>query len=121
MVRYGRLRKRRDLDRVFQHGRWLRSGPVSIGLAARDDGEEARVAFAAGRNLGTAVRRNRSRRRLREALRTAALTLAPGHDIVLLARPTTADVPFAKLQSAVCDALVRLGVAELAPERESTQ
>lgn len=121
MVRYGRLRKRRDLDRVFQHGRWLRTGPVSIGLAPRDDTDEARVAFAAGRNLGTAVRRNRSRRRLREALRTSSLALAPGYDIVLLARESTAEVRFARLQSAVCDALVRLGVAAVITERESAR
>lgn len=111
MVRYDRLRRSRDLDRVFRCGRWLRLGPVSVGVAPRDDAGPARVAFAAGRGIGTAVRRNRARRRMREALRTSSLSLRDGHDIVLVARPDTADVPFSVLQQAVGSALLRLGAA----------
>lgn len=120
MVRYDTLRKTRDLDRVFQHGRWLRSEAVSIGMAPREGSAPARVAFVAGRRIGTAVRRNRARRRLREALRTSSLLLGPGNDLVLLARRDTADIAFARLQSAVCRGLVRLGAATTdAPQERS--
>lgn len=120
MSEYATLRRSRDLDRVFQRGRWHRGAHVSVGVFPRDDEGLARVAFTAGRRTGKAVRRNRARRRMREALRTMHLPLTPGADIVLLARQDTARVPFAELRSAIRDALVRLGVASAdAPKRDS--
>lgn len=55
----------------------------------------ARVGFTVTRKNGNAVVRNRIRRRLREAVRTAlADDLAPGTDYVIVARPEVLDVPF---------------------------
>jgi len=58
----------------------------------------ARVGFTVTRKNGNAVMRNRIRRRLREAVRTAlADDLAPGTDYVIVARPGIACVPFNRL------------------------
>lgn len=55
----------------------------------------ARVGFTVTRKNGNAVVRNRIKRRLREAVRTAlADDLAPGTDYVIVARPEVLDVPF---------------------------
>lgn len=60
----------------------------------------------------SAVRRNRIRRRLREALRQgAALSAPPGCDYVFVARASALDLPFARLMSDMSAALA-------APARE---
>ena len=58
------------------------------------DGEPGvpRVALVAGRSVGNAVRRNRAKRRLREALRLVAVP--PGRDFVVVATPAVVDAPF---------------------------
>lgn len=75
-----------------------------------------RVAFIAGKAVGSAVARNRQRRRLREAFRS----LWPGvahhsADVVFLAQPSTAGAEFAALQAEMARLLQRAGVA---PGRE---
>jgi ribonuclease P protein component len=46
-----------------------------------------RVGFVTGRGVGGAVRRNRARRRLKEALRALSSRMKGGFDIVVAARP----------------------------------
>lgn len=48
----------------------------------------ARVGLVTARALGSAVKRNRARRLLRESVRALAHQIAPGWDIVLVAYPT---------------------------------
>ncbi|MFT4096672.1 MAG: ribonuclease P protein component [Rhodoblastus sp.] len=64
------------------------------------------------KTFASAVRRNRIRRRLREALRQgAALSAEPGRDYVFVARESALDLPFARLMSDMSAALA-------APARE---
>lgn len=71
-----RLRLRRDFERVRREGRSVRSGPISVRFVDDDRVDPPRVAFATPRKVGTAVMRNRVRRRLRAILR--ATELQPG-------------------------------------------
>jgi ribonuclease P protein component len=57
------------------------------------------VASAAGLSLGTAVPRNRIRRRLREAVHAARGELEPGRAYLLGARPETTVMPYRELVS----------------------
>lgn len=61
------------------------------------------MAFVAGKALGSAVRRNRAKRRLREAMHR--VPLRDGHDYVVLASRIALDDPLdrlvEKLRSAV--------------------
>jgi len=104
------LRRQRDLDTVFQEGNWRRLPQVAVGVLHRGDGEPSRFAFVAGRRIGTAVRRNRSRRRMREALRGLLAQVLPGADIVLAARQETPEVEFTALQQAIRRALDHEGL-----------
>jgi ribonuclease P protein component len=65
----------------------------------RSDRDQLHVAYAVGRPVGTAVTRNRVRRRLRAAV--AALDrvdLAPGcGDMLVAARPRAAEASFVEL------------------------
>lgn len=80
---------------AFRGARRGRSGPVSV---TRLPGDSVRVAFAVGKPVGTAVVRNRVRRRLREAVRVEARAgrLAPG-DYLVRAGPEAAASSFAEL------------------------
>lgn len=103
------IRSSREIDTVFRTARRV-AHPLLIALIAQTPegrGRAGRVAFIAGKKLGNAVLRNRSKRVLREAARRAG---APwdGYDILLVARPGTAVASPDELDAAV-DSLIRRG------------
>ena len=57
--------------------------------------QQPEVGVVAGRRVGNAVRRNRAKRRLREA--AARVRLLPGTAYVLIAGTEVVDVPFPRL------------------------
>jgi ribonuclease P protein component len=66
--------------------------------SAEEDVHLARFGFTATKTLGSAVIRNRARRRLKEAVRLAAPAHAlEGYDYVLIAREGTVQRPFTAL------------------------
>ncbi|MGH9244923.1 MAG: ribonuclease P protein component [Acidimicrobiales bacterium] len=71
-----RIRDRRTFETLRRHGRRVRRGPILVTYVPADRGAPARVAYAIGRRVGSAVARNRVRRRLRAVVR--GLDLAPG-------------------------------------------
>src|SRR5574341_2329504 len=78
-----RLRRRKDFDRVFRGGRaWSNNLLVLRSLAS--DLPHNRFGLVTSKRVGTAVVRNRVRRRLREALRP--LPLGTAWDIVVSAK-----------------------------------
>lgn len=71
---------------------------LEVKKRAGDDEMPPRVGFTVTRKNGNAVKRNRIKRRLREAVRTAVVDdLAAGTDYVIVARPESIDVPFDRL------------------------
>jgi len=82
------IRDRATFVALRRAGRRRRSGPVSVTALVDDDAPTARVAYALNRSVGTAVARNRLRRRLREVLRSAPL--APGAYLVSASASATA-------------------------------
>jgi len=90
------------------------------GRPRQDDGPP-RVGLSVSKKVGTAVERNRVRRRLREVVRqSGALQLQRGHDYVLVARRTALAASFAGLIEELERALKRLhtaGAQDHAPRR----
>lgn len=80
-------------------------------------GSGPRFGFTVTKQLGSAVTRNRIRRRLKAAVALAAASQArPGYDYVLIARSPALDRPFAELKKELEDALHRV---HHAPRRHS--
>jgi len=106
VVDAARLRRTKDIAAV-RASRWARSDPHFTLRAAPNDVSGVRVAVSSTRELGTAVRRNRARRRLREAVRLELQKrqAAPSVDLVLAARRLAHDAPNADLRAAVARAL----------------
>ena len=96
----GRLKKRPDFLSV-RNGRKLRGPLFLIETKAREDGgKEARFGLTVSKKCGNAVKRNRIRRRLKEAVRlNAGIDMAAATDYVIIARPELADIPFQRLVS----------------------
>ena len=64
----------------------------------RDDDGPVRIGFTVSKKVGTAVERNRVRRRLREIVRLSpAARMRPGHDYVLVGRRAALELPFARM------------------------
>lgn len=80
--------------------------------AVRRDGGPSLFAIVAARQLGSRPARNRARRRVAHALREMIDDVAPGLDIVLIARPDAAATPFSSLKEDVRGALVAAGALE---------
>lgn len=88
---YTTIRRSSDIGRVRRIGVRRRVGGITIFAAAGEPGRP-RVAIVAGRAVGTAVSRNRAKRRLREALRR--VPLREGCDYVVTAGRSVVDAPF---------------------------
>jgi ribonuclease P protein component len=73
----------------------------------RDDGGPPRIGFTVSRKVGTAVERNRVRRRLREIVRHSD-GLRSGYDYVLVGRRTALSRPFDRMIEDFKNALERL-------------
>jgi len=118
------LQRRSEFLRIRGGRRWACDAFV-IETKARDgttaDGTVAgpRFGFTVTRKLGSAVVRNRIRRRLREALRIMPPGSArDGWDYVVVARPAAADIPFAALQEMFSTAFGRLDRTPTRPARK---
>lgn len=110
MRREWRLRSGADYRRVRATGR-RRANALFVMLAAPSPhGATAptRLGIVTGRRVGGAVVRNRVKRRLREIGRLLHPRIAPGWDLVVIARPPIATEPFAAIEQAMRAALAEL-------------
>jgi ribonuclease P protein component len=86
-----RLSRSRDFDAVYRHGRSVSTRFLILYWFDRDDEEGPRVGLAVPKAAGTAVVRNKLKRRLREAFRARLGDLPQNQDYVLVARPGLAE------------------------------
>jgi ribonuclease P protein component len=105
---------RRDFQRALDADR-VYAGRSLVAYAQRRTDDGVRLGVAVSRRVRGAVRRNRARRRVREAARLGLLSgdwegAAPGitYDVVLIARPAALDLPFPRLIQEVAAVRERL-------------
>lgn len=114
MKRAYRLRTPEQYQRVRRDGRTWDAGMLMLN-AAPNRRRVSRCGFIVAKRLGGAVVRNRIRRRVREAVRLLYPQIAPGWDLVFIARsPALAEIAFPQLQALVQQLLQRAGVAQSA-------
>jgi ribonuclease P protein component len=104
--RASRLLRRADYDAVYREGRRRSSREFAVFL--RPNGLElSRFGWSIKRALGSAVKRNRMRRRIREIIRLHRQEIAPGWDIVIHPRTTVATANFTALSEELVKLLPR--------------
>jgi ribonuclease P protein component len=88
----------------------IRSHPLLATRILRTDVGPTRFGLATGRALGSAVIRNKVRRRLREALRSMGPSLRPGWDVLVIARPAIVEADLRTITQTLRRLLARGGV-----------
>jgi ribonuclease P protein component len=88
-----RLSRSRDFDAVYRRGRSVSTRFLVLYWFPREDGADAgaRLGLAVPKAVGSAVLRNRIKRRLREIFRARSGDLPQDHDYVLVVRPGLAE------------------------------
>jgi ribonuclease P protein component len=104
-----RLRRPAEVKRVRALGRAYRH-PLMVLLvtpAAQEGAPVSRFAFVASRRVGNAVKRNRCKRLLREAVRRQLPQLVAGWDCVWIARTPLVGSSFNEVETVVRQQLRR--------------
>jgi len=107
LPRVARIARRSEYDAVYREGRRRSSREFTIFL--RPNGLDiCRFGWSIKKELGTAVRRNRIRRRLREIVRLHRQGIEPGWDIVIHPRSSAATANFSALTEELLKLLPRV-------------
>lgn len=119
MRREQRLRRRQDFAAAYRKGR-VQSNQLLVVRVLENSGGPTRFGFVAGKVVGGAVVRNRTKRRLREIAREAGAR--EGLDIVIGARKPAATAEFQALRKALVSLMKRAGaLAETPPAPRSQE
>lgn len=105
-MRAERLRRTRDIEIVRETGEMSSDRHFTM-RARRNELAVVRLAVASPKSLGSAVRRSRARRRVREAIRALLRerSTAPGTDLLVVARPPAVEAPFGDVREALAKRL----------------
>lgn len=91
---YQSLRNSRDFRRVLTEGTRRRKGGIVV-VSSPGPAGPPRLGLVVSKNCGSAVRRNRIKRRLRSA--ADSVELKPGIDYVIIASSQVAEAPYDRL------------------------
>ena len=104
-----RLRKHADFDKVYRSGRRLFASHMTVFYLMHNAASgPARVGFTVTRAMGTAVERNRLRRRLREAARLNLGTAGEAVDVVIHPKKSALTTNFVELCQEVARAFEKI-------------
>jgi ribonuclease P protein component len=104
--RIHRLTKSNDFQRVRRNGRSY-AHPLIVLIASPNDLVYSRFGVTAGKSIGNAVKRNRSKRVIRAVLQSIIPEIIPGWDLILIARKPSVDASFQQMENALKGLLQR--------------
>jgi ribonuclease P protein component len=104
----GRLSRSAEFERVYRQGRSTANRHLVLYTFPNPSAERPRLGLSVSRKVGGAVERNRVKRLLREAFGEAEAQLRPGQDVVVVARPSAAELVEREGLSGVAASLAEL-------------
>jgi ribonuclease P protein component len=106
LLKKNHLRKRSLFRKVYEEGRFIANRMMAVHFLPNPE-HSRRIGFSAGKRLGSAVLRNRCKRRLRECYRLHQDFVPIGMDMIIVARRSMVDAKWMEIISAYLDALQR--------------
>jgi ribonuclease P protein component len=105
-----RLHLQVDFNRVFKNGLKLENKDIKIFVYNRNDGVVLRrVGLVTSRNVGNAVVRNKTKRRLKEIFRLNKNYLKPSLDMIFVLKIETTFLKYNDLKKNIFDLLKKFG------------
>ena len=107
LAKANRITSADDYRAVVRRGAKVAGAHTVSYLRSRESGTDARFGFIVSKKVGTAVRRNLLRRRLKAVCHEALSDGVRGVDVVVRALPGAAEVEWPELRDEVLAALTR--------------
>ncbi len=111
----GRLSRSAEFERVYRQGRSVANRHLVLYTFPNASAQRPRLGLSVSRKVGGAVERNRVKRLLREAFSHAEGGLAPGQDVVVVARPPARELAeregLAGMDASLAELLTKAGVS----------
>jgi ribonuclease P protein component len=104
----GRLSRSAEFERVYRQGRSTANRHLVLYTFPNHSAERPRLGLSVSRKVGGAVERNRVKRMLREAFARVEPELRSDQDVVVVARPSAAELVEREGLSGVDAALAEL-------------
>lgn len=108
-ARSGRLLRHSDFERVYRQGKRHFAAHMTVFYLRCIGGAGPRIGFTVGKVVGSAVERNRVRRRLREGVRLHRSELIAPVDIVINPKKSALKAQFSELESEIVRAFEVIG------------
>lgn len=102
-----RIRKKSDFSFLYKNGCRCRGRYLNF-VYLSNDLSHSRLGVVASRKVGNAIERNRVKRRLRDFYRRNKGLLKEAMDVVIIARPGSADLSGSDLRAIVLETLTSL-------------
>ena len=113
------LKNNRDFKRLYHRGKSCADKFLVLYCLKSRDKDAVRLGITVSGKLGNAVKRNRIRRRIKEAFRINEPFFLPGFDIVVVARSRAADAKFNELCSSLLSLASRQGIIRVSSDKSS--
>jgi len=104
-----RLRKNYQFNFVYKNGKAVSNEFCTV-VFCKSKGSTPRIGFSVSKKLGKAVKRNRAKRRMKEAVALVFLEMSPCHNYVFLPKTLCLDVKFAVLVEKTEKLLLKAGL-----------
>lgn len=103
------LCENRDFRRIYSRGKTIVTPQIVIYIS-KNRTREVRLGITTSKKIGNAVKRNRSRRIIREAFRIVAPKIKRGNDLIIVARGKTPYLKSTDIQKQLEIQLKKAGI-----------
>lgn len=97
-----KLKKGWEFDRVYQKGQKF-VNKYFVVYVLKTDRQRSRLGVTVSKKVGNSVKRNRVKRLIREVFRLSKKHLAPGNDIVVIARKAAYGLSFMQAKESLME------------------